>query len=254
VTPAVYTNLIGVSLIDGSIAVGEPTDEATELVIVMNRMNMDDVLFERLMQNGVSLDEAYQLGKSSAENLARIRKSPAPDLNYYQESGDRIADLYNWLASSTEKFEKGETERYMNFLEQYRVEHKEHFTDVLSTELEFGGDIHSHNALVTGNELLLMDTFSPKAAWRVEHHSVPAYRLATDLWALGGTKEHFDRFLQGYQEVSGKIIDRALDAFFTVYASLIAVPYHYMLAKNDVSKRVAAERFHTFLRNYFSKI
>ena len=75
--------------------------------------------------------------------------------------------------------------------------------------------------------------------------------MATDIWALSRDKGLFESFLKGYEEESGRKIDRSLESVYVVYASMLAVPYLYMLASKDMTKRTYAEKFHAFLREYF---
>ena len=253
-SPSIYTHIIGLQNRDGEVLICEPDEKADELAIVMNRVDTRDVLFERLMRGAITTEDSYEIGKGLAMSLEKVRQQSAGVHSYYQVFGERIVDSRLWIDSMHEFIDRGEAKEYCDFLEDFRRERKVLFEDQLSGELAWGGDIHSHNALYSKGEFYLMDTYSPKEDWLVEHWTVPAYRIATDLWALGGDKDYFEECLRGYAETMGKSMDRSLDSVFVLYSATIAAPYHYMLLRTDPTKAEAAKRLHYFIREYYSEI
>jgi aminoglycoside phosphotransferase family enzyme len=249
-SPSIYTELIGVSVSEDMVQVVNPDENAEELVIKMNRVDLSDILFEKLAQGKITKEDAFAIGKGLGESLAKVR-TPLPDsYNYYEVFGRRIADAKSWMSSEVESISADEIDSYCDLLLKFREEHKELFVNDLSNQMAYGGDIHSHNALYSKGEFFLMDTFSPKDDWLIEYHAIPAYRIGTDIWAMSGDEDLFNECLKGYEESSGLKIDRSLDSLFVLYALTIATPYHYMLAKNDVTKKEAVRSFHDFMHKY----
>jgi len=251
-SPAIYRELRGVRAIHGTI---EFTDESPEeLVIVMNRIHMADVLFEHLMRGEITAKTAYAIGQGLSKSLEGVRRQEPVKENYYEVFGRRIADSRAWGASVAEFIPQEEIDSYLSFLEQVREERRETL-EVEHTDGEmYGGDIHCHNAILTNGSFMLMDTYSPKEEWLVEHWTVPAYRIAADLWSLTGDEELFRACMKGYEAGMGMERDQTLDAFYILYALGIAMPYHYMLSRTDESKREPAERMRAFMRSYLGRV
>lgn len=246
VSPNIYTELIGVSCNDSAITIVD-IENADELVIKMNRIDMSDVLFEKLIHNKITKEDAFTIGKGLGESLAKVRKPLPQKFNYFNVFTERIADAKAWMESIPE-LSKEEIEVYTSYLINFKEAHKDLFENVLSNEMAYGGDIHSHNALYSNGTFFLMDTFSPKDDWLIEYHGVPAYRIAVDMWSLTGNKELFESCIQGYEQTSGLTINRELDAFYTLYAMTITAPYHYMLQQTDDTKTKATARVHAFIK------
>ncbi|HVX90728.1 MAG TPA: hypothetical protein VHC20_03780 [Candidatus Paceibacterota bacterium] len=252
-TPSVYTELIGVrAQEDGVVFV--PREEAEELVITMNRVDTHDILFEKLLRGAITRDDAFAIGKGLGESLQKVRTPLPGGLNYDEIFQDRIDDARAWMRVMEHRIPSAEIDTYCAYMTDFREQHRALFTGELTAALAYGGDIHSHNALYTGGTLYLMDTYSPKEAWLIEYHGTPVYRLAADMWVLSGEREFFDACIAGYEESSGLTVNRALDDLYVVYALTIAAPYHYMLEQNDATKKDAADRIHTFLREHFSAL
>ncbi|MDP2641707.1 MAG: hypothetical protein Q8P21_00195 [bacterium] len=253
-SPSIYTNIIGVNVKNGEIEVVDPSDEADEIVIVMNRVNTDDLLFEKLMRGEITEDESFSMGKQLAQTLKLAQIKPEGDHNFYHKFEPRVSDLRDWIKSVSEHISEEESKEYCDFLEAFRIDNKEWFERELSEELVHGGDMHSHNAIFSNGNLYLMDTFPPKEEWLVDHKLIPLYRIGADIWALSGNKEMFEAFVRGYEEGIGHKVNRKLDELYIVYASAIMVSYLYMLQRTDKSKKAAAEKFHQFIREYYKHV
>ncbi len=253
-SPSIYLKLNGVRVIDSQVRFSEPTNEADELIIVMNRVDTGDILFDKLMRNEITKDECFAMGKQLAKTLNRVRKEKITGHNYHKIFENRIKDLRAWIGSVSEHISEEESSEYADFLDAFRNKHQELFENQLSNELAYGGDSHSHNAVFTNGSLYLMDTFPPKEEWLIEHHLMPLYRIGTDIWVLSDNKELFDAFLAGYEEGSGIKINHGLDVFFVIYASAIMVSYLYMLQRTDMEKKKAAQRFHRFIKKYYKSV
>ncbi len=253
-SPEIYTDILGVSVVDGEVVVIDDIDSAEEVVILMNRVNTEDLLFEKLMRGEITEDESFLMGKQFAESLKRAQTKFESKYNFYEKFEMRVSDLRGWMNSVSEFITEEESRGYCDFLETFRIDHKDLFEKEMSEELVHGGDIHSHNAVFTDGNLYLMDTFPPKEEWVVDHMLIPLYRVGTDIWALSGKKELFEAFIKGYEEGSGTTVNRFFDDIFIIYASAIMVPYLYMLQRTDKQKEESAKRFHKFIREYFEGI
>lgn len=251
-SPTIYLETIGVKVDDGKIVIVQNQEDAEEIVIVMNRVNTDDLLFEKLMRGEISRDESFLMGKQLAESLKKAQVKLDGNHNFYEKFEMRVSDLRDWIKSVSEFISEEESKEYCDFLEAFRKDHKDLFEKEMSEELVHGGDMHSHNAVFTDGNLYLMDTFPPKEEWLVDHRLIPLYRVGADIWALSGNKDLFESFIKGYEEGSGSKVNRLLDDLYIIYASGIMVSYLYMLQRTDKEKKESAERFHKFIKDYFS--
>lgn len=253
-SPSIYLELKGARLDGETLELVTPDDGADELIIVMKRVNTDDILFERLMHGRLTKDESFAMGEQFAEALKRIRKDRPQGKSLYEAFDGRLQDLREWVVSASEHVPASESSAYCGYMEKYREEHKKDFEGRFTEEIEYGGDIHSHNAVFTDGTLSLMDTFPPKEEWVIEHNLTPLYRMGADIWALTGDKELFEAFIAGYEKGLGHKIDRTLEAFSVIYASTIMLAYLYRLQTTDPEKKEAAERFHAFTKEYFQTV
>lgn len=251
-SPSIYTELVGVRVTNDAIEYAVPEEEAEELVIVMNRINTEDILFQRLNRKDLSRDDCHRIGKQFAESFKKIQKR-LPGHNYFDLYGNRIADLRSFILLVTEYISAEESGAYCDFMDRVRLKHEDWFTSTLSEEVSTDGDFHSHNALFSNGSFYLMDTYPPKEEWGAGHPLIGLYRIGVDIWALSGEKEFFEAFIKGYEEGSGTVVDRTLEDMYIMYGGGIMVSYLYMLQRTDPDKKEAAERFHAFLRNYFQE-
>ncbi len=253
-SPSIYLELRGVEVTEeGEISFVEE-DQAEELVMVMNRVEANDVLFEKIVRGEIEKSESFTIGKQLATSLKKVQKSLSEKFNFYEVFGSRIRDLRAWIKSAADYISEEESGKYCDFLEDYRNKNREWFLGELTQGIVVDGDFHSHNASFFGNTLYLMDTFVPKEEWGVGHQFLPLYRIGVDVWVLTGDKSLFKSFVEGYESEAGLKVDRKLDIPFVIYVSAIMVSYLYMLQKTDPTKKESAERFHKFLRDYFENV
>lgn len=247
-SPTIYLKTEGVRVKDGMVEICS-TEDAEELAIVMNRINMADVLYEKLLNHHITEENAFLIGKQYAENIKKIQ-TPIIHGNYYHDFNNRIPDLREWMESSAENISVEESGKYCNYLDSFLKDRRELFEGQLSTTMTNDGDIHSHNAVFTNDQLYLIDTFPPKEEWIRGHPHISLYRLGSDIYALSGSKELFEAYLKGCEE-SGAVLNRELDHFYIIYASGIMISYQYLLAANDEHHMKAAQTYHSFIKKYF---
>jgi len=246
-SPSVYLKVIGVIVKNEEIKICAP-DNAEEIVIVMNRIDTNEVLYEKLLKGEVSEGVAYLIGKQFGESVRKIQK-PIKG-NYYDDFLVRITDLREWFKSTSEEISLEESTSYCDFLASFLEKNRSLFENELTAGMTYDGDIHSHNAIFSNEHLYLIDTFPPKEEWMRGHPHISLYRMGSDLYALSGKKEMFDAYMNGYVD-SGGSLNRELDNFYIIYASGIMLPYQYMLAKNDPHHKKGADLFHKFIREHF---
>jgi aminoglycoside phosphotransferase family enzyme len=248
-SPTIYTKTLGVAVKDGKIETCTP-EEAEDLVIVMNRINTSDILYEILLKGEISEDAAFSLGKQYGENIKRIQE-PIKG-NYHDEFLIRVKDLQEWIRSASDDISLEESLKYCDYMVSFTEKNRAFFEGPLSAGMTKDGDVHSHNAVFSEGKLYLIDTFPPKEDWLRGHPHIALYRFATDLYAFTGRQEIFEAFMKGYVE-SGQEVNRDMDPLYILYAAGIMVSYQYMLAKSDPHHRKGAERYHAFIRDYFEK-
>lgn len=251
---SIYIRLANIAVKDDAIIETSSAAKADELVIVMNKVDTHDMLYEKLVMGKISEEDCFAIGKQLAESLKKVQTKPPQVYNFYDLFESRINDLRDWIRSASDKISIEESDSYCDYLEQFKNENKEWFETELSTEVTTDGDFHGHNAIYSNGVFYLMDTYPPKEAWGIGHKLFPLYRIGTDIWALSGKQEFFETFIKGYEDGSGIKIDRRLDNLYIIYASAIMVSYLYMLQRTDPNKKESAEQFHKFIRDYFASI
>ncbi|EKD58362.1 MAG: hypothetical protein ACD_56C00146G0021 [uncultured bacterium] len=252
-TPSVYSHITHVAVKDGVIIEVEK-EEAEEILFVMERVDTQGVLFEKLISGRITKEDCYAIGKQLGESISKAQGTPTPQKDFSQLFKDRIKDLRDWMYHVPDHVSKEEVDAYCDYLDSLREKHADWFSDHLSKEVTADGDFHSHNAVYIDGKFLLMDTYPPKEEWGLGHKHIAIYRIGVDIWGLTGKKEFFEAFLQGYEKGSGSTINRELDKVFVVYVAGIAVSYLYMLQKSDITKLNPAKKFHNFLKEYFQSI
>ncbi len=251
-SPSVYLGLKNIAFRNGDI-VEVVREEAEEIVMIMNRIDTNDVLYEKLIAGEVSENDCFEIGKQLGESMKKVQVKLSREYNFYDLFESRIKDQRDWINSVPENIPPEEAKSYCDYLENYRQANKDWFQE-LSSEVTADGDFHSHNALYSKGNFYLMDTYPPKEEWGIGHTLIPLYRLGTDIWALSGKQEFFKALVKGYEEGNGIKVNRKFDELYIIYAAGIAMPYLYMLSRTDPEKKEIAERFHSFTRVYFAKL
>lgn len=252
-SPSIYINLKNVGVRNGEI-IEVPREEAEEIMMVMNRVDTHDVLYEKLIGNKITEDNCFEIGKQLGQSMKKVQTKLPRTYNFYELFESRIKDLRDWIKSVTHFISAEESDSYCDYLEDFRQKNRAWFENELTAEITADGDFHSHNAIYSKDQFYLMDTYPPKEEWGIGHRLIPLYRIGTDIWALSGKQKLFETFVKGYEEGNGIKVDRRLDALYIIYAAGIAVSYLYMLQRTDPDKKEAAERFHKFTREYFAKL
>ena len=252
-SPSIYIGLKNVVVKDGVI-VEVDRDVAEEIIMVMNKIETSDVLYEKLIGEEITEEDCFEIGKQLGENMKKVQIEFPQTYNFYDLFESRIKDLRDWIRSVTDHISIEESNTYCDYLEEFRNKNKSWFENELSTQVTKDGDFHSHNAVYSKGKFLLMDTYPPKETWGIGHQLIALYRIGTDIWALSRKQEFFESFIKGYEATSNIQVNRKLDELFLIYASGISVSYLYMLQRTDPEKRESAERFHKFIRDYFAKM
>jgi aminoglycoside phosphotransferase family enzyme len=248
-SPTIYLEIIGVRVKD-TLVVTCPLEEAEEIVMVMNRVKTTDFLHEKLLQGSVTEEIAFHIGEQFGSSVARVQK-PVTNRNYYDDSINRLQDLREWFTFAKDDVSQEEITRYCDFLTNFLEQHKDTF-EKLSSQMTKDGDIHSHNAVLSGSEFHLLDTFPPKEEWGNGHPAIAFYRLGTDIRVFGGSPLLFEAFVKGYEKSRGAF-SRELEPFYTIYASGIMLSYQYHLAKSDPREMEGAKLYHQFMQKYFEE-
>lgn len=251
-SPSIYRELKGVSVVDGQLVLHEAHDSAQELLFVMNRFDSNDVLYEKLIHREISEVDAYTIGRHIASSLRAVQ-SEVLDGNFFEIFDKEIHDVRVWGMDIAEFVPPEELHAYCNYLDAFRIESRDWFEGELSTQVRASGDAHSHNVVYSHGATYLIDSYAPKEDWAIAHEHTVFYRIAADILALGG-EELYEACRRGYEKELGRAVDRRLDPLFIIYASTIMVSYLYMLQKTDEDKKEAAHRYHEFIRNYYRKV
>lgn len=246
-SPEVYTDLRGVVLNGEDIEFVEPTDEADELVIVMNKVDMSNQLVKRLVDGTISLDDCYEIGRQFGEREKQLPKLQS-EKTAYGDFLTRYEDLRPWILSVKDIL-KEDAEKYLNYIKNFIDEHKSELDSI--DLMGVCVDVHADNAVLTGKEFLPIDTYAPKEAWLHGYKFINIYRIATDIYAFLG-KPAFEKVFEGYKKSSGRILPRSYDKFLVIYCELITWPYQFMLAEKEPWRADVARTYGNFIEKIFA--
>lgn len=252
-SPSIYARLAYIAVKEEGI-VEVSSKEAEEVVMVMNKVDTHNVLFERLVNGNITEEDCFEIGKQLGESMKKVQVTLSHPPSFYNLFEERTKDLKVWISSVPDHIKEEEINTYISFLDNFRIQNKERFEGELTAEVVADGDFHSHNAVYSDKTFYLMDTYPPKEEWGLGHKFIPLYRMGVDIWGLTGKKEYFEALVRGYEVGNGVKVNRNLDNLYIVYAAGIAVSYHYMLQKSDSTKEEVSERLHNFLRKYFQTV
>lgn len=244
----IYVGLKAVAVIDGQLCVVDDA-QTQEYIIVMNTFPEESVLINVLgFQKTPAEFDAFRAGARLAVLREKLPTLPFDHLNSDTVLQELCEDIYNWSLAQKDKYQDGELERYCDFLKRSSARNtvREYFRKHLSVSM----DIHMGNALFYQEQLMLIDTFSPKESWFIKFECCDVYRLGTDIRVFMG-EEAWELFENGYYSSSSEErCPRDVTVFSTIYASLIMVSYLYSLGGKH---SVQAEKYLDFLRAFFRK-
>ncbi|MBU6232481.1 hypothetical protein KGP36_07650 [Patescibacteria group bacterium] len=246
-SPEIYTRLRGVTAKNDAVEFIEPTDDADELVIEMNKIDMSNQLIKRLVDGTVSLDDCREIGKQFAERAAHLPKLK-PTQTAYRDFLARYEDLVPWIGS-VKAIPKESAEKYLSFIKDFIQAHKNELDsmDLMGVCM----DVHADNAVLVGKEFMPIDTYAPKEAWLHGYKFINIYRIATDIYAFLG-KEAFEKVLTGYEKAANVSLPREYDKFLVIYCELITWPYQYMLTEKEPWRLDVARRYQGFIENVYN--
>ena len=253
-SPSIYVRLANIAVQDGVIIEVTSREEAEEVLMIMNRVDTHNVLFEKLVSGNITSEDCFEIGKQLGESMKKVQLFLENPPSFFSLFEERVKDLRGWMKSVPENIPTEEVDKYCDYLDQYRIDNQEGFENELTAEVVPDGDFHSHNAVYSQEGFYLMDTYPPKEEWGLGHKLIPLYRMGVDIWGITGKKDYFEAMVEGYESGNAIKVDRTLDKLYIVYVAGIAAPYLYMLQKNDSAKEEIAKRFHTFLRDYFESV
>lgn len=246
-TKEVYLHLQGVKVEGDQIQFVDGKD-AEELMFITKRMPTGTILFDRLLQGDLTVEDFYAIGKQFAKReKGFVWNGTMSDESLLDNMLERYDDIVAWI-KDVEKVSALEKETWANKLKELIVRVYTHD----SSKVSICFDLHSLNAFYVEQMLYPFDTHPPKDAWRFGPPLLNLYRLATDVFALAGEKE-FDAVMRGYHECLKKEMpSRETNRLFVIYAALIMVSYLYMLGTTDTDKHEAAVKYHDFLKRYIA--
>ncbi len=238
-SPDVYKELKGISLKGDIISFIAPTDDADELVIIMNTINPANQLINRLVNNSISLADCFDIGQQLAARLSNLPKLKAPS-TAYKDFLMRHTDIKPWIGSVEKHIPKELASKYQDYVKEYIENHKDELnsTHLMGTCV----DIHADNAVYDSGKFMLIDVYAPKEQWLHGYRFMNLYRVATDILGFLG-KDGFNKVIEGYEKSSGEKVPRHHDKFLIIYCELINWPYQYMLSEKELWRLDVAKKY-----------
>ncbi|MEK7114103.1 MAG: hypothetical protein AAB850_00955 [Patescibacteria group bacterium] len=243
----IYLRLQGVKVDADGIHFVDNYRDAEELLIVTKRLSLNTSLFAHLRNNDLVEDDYYEIGRQFAkceENF--IWHGDLPKESSLENMLWRHHDVIEWTKDVEMCVPREERETYarqlMNLIKQVYADGQTHISVMF--------DVHCLNAFYINRMFYPFDVVSSKDAWRFGPFLINIYRLATDVFALVGEQE-FRAVLRGYYDcLNRNFPSKETERLLVIYASLIMMPYLYMLGKTDADKHKAAIKYHDFLKRY----
>lgn len=253
-SPDIYLGLKGLSIgASGQVVLIDKPFPATltEVACVTKRLRTEDLLYARLRTDtGGDLD-FYSLGRDFAQSENAFTDDESiPAKSPLEDMQSRIIDIDHWGSETMRDIDSFVWKKGMKYLE----DSADGLLASESSGLEYCFDVHMFNAFIFENHLRLFDTSPPKQGWKFGASPINVYRLASDIYALVGV-DAYHSFLRGYQKSSiRQPLRPEQEIFWLVYASMIMVPYLYMLARSDKEKHSAAEIYKEFLQEKLERV
>ena len=251
-SPEIYIETI-YAKVTQEIEIVQTREEATEVVIVMSKVDVSTSLTVLLMKKLLKEGDYYRIGSQLGEKVEVFNKQHGGNaIDLYEDFIGRYNDIVSWMSMATDWLPSDETGQYLAYLKSFIDEHEQEFRKAPALS-GVGLDVHAENALYDDGELSLIDTYPPKEAWRKGHKHINIYRIAADIYALQG-EDAFREYIAGYENSTKDNLDPKFEKFFVMYAALIMCPQLYMMGKTDPLRLQAGEKYHDFLKNYFTKL
>lgn len=243
----IYLRLQGVKISKGSIQFVDNQEDAEDLLLVTKRLSSDASLFEHLQRNDLKETDYYEIGKQFAQHEASfIWRGDFPDESLLGNMLQRYVDIVEWIKGVEECISSEESKKYTD---QFKILTERVYAHD-KTKVSISIDIHSLNAFYIDGVFYPFDIYAINDSWRFAVPQLNVYRLATDVFAFVGERE-FRAVVNGYFDcLQIPPPNKQKEHLFVMYAALIMVPYLYMLARTDTSKKDVAIKYHDFLRRY----
>ncbi len=244
----IYITLQGVSVRDGVVVFADSLENSEEVLQVLKRLPAGAILFDQLVSGVVLTNGEYaQMGMQFAQReKGFVYEGQFPEESLLENMRGREKDIDEWIQGVGSYIPAAEQKRYADMLcslvtEVYGFGEEK-------TSICF--DSHSMNAFYADGKLYPFDTYAPKKEWCFGPRFLNMYRLASDIYAFSG-EGAFRSFVDSYFATleishSGKTLEYAL----VLYASLIMVPYLYMLGAENTQKMDSAKKYHSFLKTF----
>jgi len=249
VTPEVYTELKGVRVNEEGDPEWSSVDDADELIIIMNKIDMSQGLMDRLLEGSITDEDCFKIGYQLGERMSVLGPVENDSRTWDMIMGSLIEDLESWM-NSVDQY-KELSKKYVSHLSKFHKAHEEEMR--LNEDMSECVDLHAENAAYIDGQLLPFDLFPPKPLWRKQHKDIGFYRIASDIYALQG-ESGFIQLQKGYEEYVERKLDSEYIDFWILYSAVIMAPYMYMLAEHNDAKLVGAERYQKFIEDFYNKI
>ncbi|PCI29409.1 hypothetical protein COB55_02255 [Candidatus Wolfebacteria bacterium] len=247
-SPEIYLELKGLSVNGVVPTIGDPTDNADELVIVMKKIDMSDQLIKKLHNKTITISDCENIGEQLAKKLSELPLSNS-EQTVYSDFLSRHKDIQPWIKTVDKYIPEKLARKYQEFVKEYIEANKDEFNS--PNEMGMCADIHADNAIYKNGEFYPIDSYAPKKDWLHGYKFINLYRVATDIYNFLG-KEGFNAVIEAYQKSSSEEVPRRHDKFLAIYCQLINWPYQYMLAEKESWRLDIADRYGKAVEEIYS--
>ncbi|MBI4087067.1 hypothetical protein HY416_03775 [Candidatus Kaiserbacteria bacterium] len=187
--PEIYTSLEGMREINGGWKPSEH-NTADDFFILMNRIDADDTLINRLWNKKVTKEDVVRITEKLLINLDRANEKYFDEQN--RELGKSvyermIARLSNFrdFARSASGISQEVTDSRANALVHFHASHP-YFKKLPESSASVTIDGHSANIVFIENKPVFMDVYWPMPAFRIVDHALATARIAACVRIFGG--------------------------------------------------------------------
>lgn len=242
-SPSVYLKLLGIKRRkdDGIILVDDLVG-VDDFIILMNKVEKENNLTEDLMNKGIGVCDAENIGYEMTKKISRFPKKINKDIDYYSLLQGRIRDIELFSSLADQMIDMRDINKMTSYL-KLDLKNKERLIKSFKQEdLSVAIDNHSDNIFYNKGKLSYIDVYLIKKEWQTMEPFANVVRLGADFFAWGGEKL-YESIKKGFTKYYGNLKNeqKQLELNYLLQFLLLKTIYNYDLSKKNIKKKRQAE-------------
>lgn len=239
-SPEIHTGIRGLRENgDGSWSLIDTHEDTDDFCTVMQRIDSDDTLKARLLENRARKEDVVSIAKDQTKNLDLLTEQYREELGHLFDMGWhallllRMDDLREYAYIIDTQSPKKVIDKKVSVLTDFINEH-EYFSNVARKSLSVTIDNHAGNVVFINDKPQFIDIYLLKEEWRVVDHSNSISRIATCVRVLGND-ELADAMYEAYSTLK-ELAPKEIREFYECYNAYIKA-YYYLQVQPELSAR-----------------